>query len=110
MDSDMTSTGSEAGCGAMPSEFVRMRYFYGQRLGVMELTDEASYHAGKHAFHNARLHGAGVLCGLRAERVPLQGGASTTVLTVRRGAALDHCGREVLVGVDQCIDLRAWFD
>jgi hypothetical protein len=97
-------------CWTMPAEFVRVRYFYGQRLGVMELGDEASYHAGKHAFHNARLHGAGVLCGLRAERVPFQGGATTTVLTVRRGAALDNCGREIVVGVDQCIDLRAWFE
>jgi hypothetical protein len=28
---------------------------------------------------------------------------------VRRGAALDGCGREVLVGGDQCIDVAAWF-
>lgn len=97
-------------CWTMPAEFIRVRYFYGQRLGVMELGDEASYHAGKHAFHNARLHGAGVLCGLRAERVTFQGGATTTVLTIRRGAAIDSCGREVIVGVDQCIDLRAWFE
>ena len=97
-------------CAELPPEFVRVRYYYGQRLGVMELNDEAAYHAGKHAFHNARLHGIGVVCGLRAERyVTTVPGAATTVLRVRRGVALDACGREVVVGVDQCIDVAAWF-
>lgn len=96
-------------CCTMPPEFVRVRYFYGQRLGVMELNDEQRYHQGKHAFHNVRLHGAGVLCGLRAERFVLVPGSTTTVLRVVRGAAIDACGREIIVGVDQCIDVAAWF-
>ena len=97
-------------CCAMPPEFVRVRYYFGQRLGVMELNDEAAYHAGKQAFHNARLHGAGVLCGLRAERFVFPAGTTaTTVLRVTKGAALDWCGREIVVGADQCIDLAAWF-
>jgi hypothetical protein len=77
----------------------------------MELTDQAAYHAGKHAFHNARAHGFGVLCGLRVERFvhPQMPTTKTTFLRVTRGAALDPCGREVLVGVDQCIDLKAWY-
>jgi hypothetical protein len=95
-------------CAVLPPEFVRVRYFYGQRLGVMELNDEAAYHEGKHAFHNARLHGVGVLCGLRAERFVTTPGAATTVLRVSRGAGLDACGREIVVGVDQCIDVAAW--
>ena len=100
---------AEDTCCTMPPEFVRVRYFYGQRLGVMELNDEQRYHQGKHAFHNARLHGAGVLCGLRAERFVLVQGSATTVLRVVRGAAIDACGREIIVGVDQCIDVAAWF-
>ena len=111
MTSDLTDCGSsESTCWTMPPEFVRMRYFFGQRLGVMELADEAAYHAGKHAFHNARLHGVGVLCGLRVERyVAPAGGTRTTVLRVSKGAAVDACGREVIVGADQCIDVAAWF-
>jgi hypothetical protein len=96
-----------------PAEFVRLRYFFGQRLGVVDLADEQSYHAGKQRFHNLRLHGIGVLCGLRAERyVYPQGSAAnqpTTLLRVHRGAALDACGREIVVGFDQCIDVAAWF-
>lgn len=118
----MTTTTRDCGCGcggacgggclALPAEFVRVRYYYGQRLGVLELSDQSAYHTGKLAFHNARLHGAGVVCGLRAERMTAPGGgtgAASRVLRVRRGAAVDGCGREVLVGVDQCIDVGAWF-
>jgi hypothetical protein len=94
-------------CAVLPPEFVRVRYYYGQRLGVMELNDQAVYHEGKHAFHNARLHGVGVVCGLLAERYP-KAAAPTTVLRVSRGVGLDPCGREVVVGVDQCIDMAAW--
>ena len=99
----------DSACAHLPAEFVRVRYYYGQRLGVMELNDEAEYHAGKHAFHNARLHGIGVVCGLIADRYASPPGGATTVLRVHRGAALDSCGREVIVGVDQCIDVAAWF-
>lgn len=109
MHDKMVGCCNERSCWTMPLEFVRMRYFYGQRLGVMELSDQASYHAGKHAFHNARLHGIGVLCGLSAERYVFVPATTTTVLRVARGAALDACGREVIAGADQCVDLVAWY-
>jgi hypothetical protein len=104
----------DGGCLIPPAEFVRLRYFFGQRLGVVDLADEQSYLVGKQRFHNLRAHGAGVLCGLRAERYVFpQGSASssaTTLLRVRRGAALDWCGREIVVGWDQCIDVSAWLN
>ena len=100
-------------CLGLPAEFVRLRYFFGQRLGVLDLSDEQSYLAGKQRFHNRRGHGAGVLCGLRAERHAFPQGEPptdpTTLLRVRRGAALDACGREIVVGWDQCIDVAAWY-
>jgi len=86
-----------------------VRYYFGQRLGVMELGDEALYHAGKMAFHNARLHGFGVVCGLKAEKQKPPSGTQSTVLRVSTGAGIDPCGREVVVGIDQCIDVAAWF-
>lgn len=101
--------GSGCACGTLPAEFVRVRYYFGQRLGVMELSDQFFYHAGKMAFHNARLHGFGVLCGLRGEKQKPPAGTASTVLRVTSGAALDPCGREIVVGVDQCIDVAAWF-
>lgn len=103
----------DAACLALPAEFVRLRYFFGQRLGVVDLADEQSYLVGKQRFHNMRLHGAGVLCGLDAERYVFPQGADpakpTTLLRVSCGAALDACGREIVVGWDQCIDVAAWY-
>jgi hypothetical protein len=102
----------DAAC-CMPAEFTRLRYAYGLRLGALELSDEQSYLVGKHRFHNLRCHGRGVLCGLRVDRFVWPQGAAehtrSTMLRVWRGAALDGCGREVLVPCDQCIDVAAWF-
>jgi hypothetical protein len=105
--------GCSGPCDCPPAEFTRLRYAYGMRLGSVELSDEQSYLVGKDRFHNVRCHGAGVLCGLRVDRFVWPQGAPTgtpsTVLRVTRGAALDGCGREVLVPCDQCIDVAAWF-
>lgn len=97
----------DTGC-VVPYEFVRLRYFFGQRLGVLELTDEQAYVVGKQRFHNRHLHGAGVLCGLQGERYAPASQATTTLLKVSRGAAIDGCGREIVVGWDSCIDVAAW--
>ena len=51
-------------CEPLPVGFVRLRYFFGKRLGVADFADEQQYHAAKQRFHNRRLHGSGVLCGL----------------------------------------------
>jgi hypothetical protein len=114
MDVALKGCACEGLCGCnVPAEFVRLRYYFGQRLGVVDLSDEQSYHAGKQRFHNLRAHGYGVLCGLRADRYVFPQGAPpntpTTVLRVTSGAALDGCGRELIVPGDQCIDVAAWF-
>lgn len=92
-------------CGTLPMGFVRLRYFFGKRMGVADFVDEQRYHAGKMQFHNQRLHGAGLLCGLGVSRHS----ATEVILRVGKGAAIDACGREILVGYDQCIDLDAWY-
>lgn len=92
-------------CGTLPAGFVRLRYFFGKRMGVADFVDEQRYHSGKQRFHNQRLHGAGVLCGLAVRRQS----ATDAVLRVGRGAALDACGREIVIGYEQCIDLEAWY-
>lgn len=94
-------------CGTLPSGFVRLRYFYGKRMAVADFLDEQRYHSGKQRFHNQRLHGSGVLCGLRTDQFSNEP-ADATMLRVHRGAALDACGREIIVGWDQCIDVDAW--
>jgi hypothetical protein len=106
---------ADKGCLIPPAEFVRLRYFFGQHLNVIDFSDEQAYLIGKQRFHNRLLHGAGVLCGLRADRYVFpqtanaDPNAKTTLLRVQRGAALDWCGREIVVGWDQCIDVAAWW-
>ncbi len=100
-------------CSPFAPRFVRLRYFFGQRLGVVDLTDEQAYHVGKRRLHNRSLHGSGVVCGLRAERFVWPQGSPpdtpTSVLRVSRGIAVDACGRDIVVGDDQCVDVGAWF-
>lgn len=109
MNSHCKNLQEQAACWCAPAEFVRPKFFYGQRLGVVDFSDWLWYHAGKQRFHNLTSHGVGVLCGLRAELYSPSHTESTTLLTITRGAAYDACGREVIVPVNQCIDVAAWF-
>jgi hypothetical protein len=102
LDCDCPPLDGVNACSPLPLGFTRLRYFFGKRLGVADFVDEQLYHAAKMRFHNQHLHGAGVVCGLR---ISPQG---ATGARVGKGAALDRCGREVLVGFDQCIDVDAW--
>ena len=91
-------------CG-LPAGFFRVRYFHGKQMRLADYVDEQRYHAGKNRFHNEKLHGAGVLCGLQVTSMQ----PDAALLRVARGAAIDDCGREIVVGWDQCIDVEGWF-
>jgi len=92
-------------CGCLPPGFSRLRYFYGKHLNVADFMDEQRYHMSKMRFHNQRLHGAGVLCGLRMSLLD----PDKSIVRIIKGAALDCCGREIIVGYDQCIDVNGWY-
>src|SRR5207237_10600557 len=81
-------------CGTLPSGFVRLRYFFGKRMGVADFLDEQRYHTGKMRFHNQRLHGAGVLCGPGVARQA----TTDLILRVGKAAASTASGREIVVG------------
>ncbi|MBK4216486.1 hypothetical protein JJJ17_11165 [Paracoccus caeni] len=103
-DLNLTTCGTNARCD-LPSGFYRVNYFHGKEMRLADYVDEQRYHSGKHRFHNQRLHGTGILCGLKLSVMQPEG----TLLRVGRGAALDDCGREIVVGYDQCVDVAAWF-
>jgi len=56
----------DEGCLPLP-RFERVKYFYGQLLGVREFQSEQAYFYDKHRLHNRYLHGYGVVCGLAVE-------------------------------------------
>jgi hypothetical protein len=103
----MTTPSCDDRCPPLPDGFVRLRYFFGKRLGAADLRDEQAYHRGQARFHARHLHGAGVVCGLGLS--PYDATAAPTVLKVGAGAALDPCGGLVVVPLDQCIDVASWF-
>ncbi len=75
--------------------FVRNRYFYGKLLDVFHFELEQNYLNGKRWLLNRMVTGYGVLCGLDV-RPAAQGRA----IIVTPGAAIDQCGREILVPVN----------
>ena len=101
---DLQSCGEAARCG-LPAGFFRLRYFYGKQMRLADYVDEQAYHGGKMRFHNQRLHGAGILCGLRVSLLE----PDSLVLRVSRGAAIDDCGHEIVVGYDQCVHVGDWY-
>src|SRR6266851_10288646 len=52
-------------------EFTRLKYFYGQMLGVHDFQTEQNYFRDKLKLHNRCLHGYGTVCGLLVEPVPM---------------------------------------
>jgi hypothetical protein len=92
-------------CLVLPA-FERVKYFYGQLLGVREFQSEQSYFREKHRLHNRYLHGYGVVCGLTLRRCheppapcpePKPARPSELCVEVECGLALDCCGNEVVL-------------
>ena len=83
--------------------FTALRYHFGMLLGVVDLEAQQAYHRGKTRLHNAWLHGAGVVWGMRVET-----DVTTREVRVRRGLALGYAGHELYLDGDACVDVGAW--
>jgi hypothetical protein len=124
-----TQSHHASGCLELP-RFERVKYFYGQLLGVRELQSEQSYFLEKHRLHNRYLHGYGVVCGLGvtpcrvpedpcdepspkgeqprekgSERAEQDGEDPKLCVTIDCGLALDCRGNELVVPHPFDIDL-----
>jgi hypothetical protein len=92
----------EDGHLALP-RFERVKYFYGQLLGVREFQSEQSYFLGKQRLHNRYLHGYGVVCGLEVRPIAAadpcapDAAAPAVRIEVDVGLALDCLGNELVV-------------
>lgn len=104
----MTATLRSGTCACDAPVGSRLRYVYGRRLTAADLADEQAYLLGQTRFLAQRVLGSGVLCGLRSEHVPPPEGRSPAI-RVGAGAALDGCGRRIVVEADHCLDVGAWF-
>jgi len=108
----------EDGHLALP-RFERVKYFYGQLLGVREFQSEQSYFLDKHRLHNRYLHGYGVVCGLEVRLAggppdPCaphgEGAAAAARVELGAGLALDCLGNEIAVRGPVTVDLLDQLD
>lgn len=65
----MTRYEQEESCISVP-RFERLKYFYGQMLGVADLQSEQNFFREKLKLHNRCLHGYGTVCGLKVVPQP----------------------------------------
>ena len=83
------------------ASFVRPRFFAGQLLTEDDLGALVDYVLAKQRFHNTRVLGAGVVCGLAI--VPVSSDSSK--VTVEAGYALDGCGNDLVLTCARTLDL-----
>ena len=84
--------------------FVRNNYFTGKLMTAADFIDEQTYHSEKQRHHNARLHGSGVVCGLRVHEHPSADCRKRYVI-VEPGSAIDCCGHEILIPDAEIVDV-----
>jgi DNA-binding beta-propeller fold protein YncE len=89
-------------------QLARNNYFTGKLLVERDFTDEQRYLLGKLRRHNQRLHGWGVVCGLKVKHHPNPGCQDRFVI-IEPGTAIDCCGREILVSREEYFDFEAQF-
>ena len=85
--------------------FIRNHYFNGKLLLERDFTDEQRYQIDKLRHHHQRLHGWGVVCGLKVK--PHEDSACRDrFVCIEPGTAIDCCGHEIIVREAECIDIR----
>src|SRR5262249_29849080 len=95
------------GCPTCEVEgFSRNHYFNGKLLVERDFTDEQRYYIDKARYHNQRLHGWGVVCGLKVTEHPSDA-CRDRFICVEPGSAVDCCGHDVIVPEKDCIDISA---
>ena len=84
--------------------FIRNHFFTGKMMGAAEFRTETHFHSEKMRHHNVRLHGSGVVCGLKVKQHPSPDCQKRYVI-VEPGSALDCCGHEILVAQEEIVDI-----
>jgi hypothetical protein len=93
------------GVSCTPGKFKRVNYFHGMLLTEQDFQDEQCYIRAKIKLHN-RLHGAGVVCGLRLLSKCIKvGEKQLNKIFIEAGFALGCDGNEIIVCHDHLVPL-----
>ena len=84
--------------------FTRNHYFTGKLLVERDFRDEQRYYTDKMLHHHQRLHGWGVVCGLKVKQHE-NPACRDRFICVEPGTAIDCCGHEIFVREEECIDI-----
>ena len=84
--------------------FTRNHYFTGKLLLERDFSDEARFNIDKLRHHHQRLHGWGVVCGLKVTQHQ-NPACRDRFLCIQPGTAIDCCGHEILVATEDCVDI-----
>lgn len=109
MSSDKTklSGGSCPECDIGP--FTRNHYFTGKLLVERDFNDEQRYLMDKFRHHHQRLHGEGVVCGLKVVQHDDEA-CRDRYLVIEPGTAVDCCGREIRINEREYVDITTFDD
>jgi hypothetical protein len=88
------------------NSFARNNFFTGKLLMERDFVDEQHYFVDKHRYHNQRLHGWGVVCGLKVKQHPTPG-CRDRFVCIEPGSAVDCCGHDIIVREEECFDLAS---
>jgi hypothetical protein len=101
------------GCGgatACPAcefgPFTRNAYWTGKLMLARDFVDEQRYFLDKLRHHTQKLHGAGVVCGLKVVQHEKET-CRDRFVCIEPGAAVDCCGHDIVVRERDCVDLWA---
>lgn len=84
--------------------FTRNHYFTGKLLVERDFRQEQTYYVDKMRLHEQRLHGWGVVCGLKVKRHETPA-CRNRFVCIEPGLAIDCCGHDIYVPEPDCIDL-----
>lgn len=84
--------------------FTRNAYWTGKLMLARDFTDEQRYGIEKLRHHNQKLHGFGIVCGLKVVPHPKEA-CRDRFICVEPGTAVDCCGHDIVVREKDCIDL-----
>jgi DNA-binding beta-propeller fold protein YncE len=90
-------TGAPCDCeDCRPHALTRNHYFTGKLMCERDFSDEQAYFREKIRLHHQRLHGTGVVCGLRLREATNPSCRNLLVL-LEPGSAVDCCGHDIFV-------------
>src|SRR5215467_458854 len=86
------------------SAFTRNHYFTGKLLVERDFRQEQAYYVDKLRLHEQRLHGWGVVCGLKVKQHE-NPACRDRFVCIEPGLAIDCCGHDIYVPAEDCVDL-----